>query len=376
MADPNTDIHRVARRRFLAQIPEKIGAVRFDEAFAAAERVLDLAPSAEDFEFLLSPQRGTAPQRGRDSRDFSVRQMYDILAALGRREDDPWRLQLRFCLLERLQRGPEAFALTEKLRGLPERYGWMRFHRGDMLLRTYGSYPQAREELLAAFELAPAFWKAGALAAEASLCAGEPSRAFAMLDALAGRTKGRNEKMSLLSWRGEMRLWTGQFRLALDDLNEAAAGGARLALCWRGAARLALGMTEEALDDLSAHLVQNPDDREALVWRAEALRRRGRTPAALKDLNRILEADPRHLFALVNRALVHAEAGDRPALRRDLDGLPSEIRDYFEWKTGTAPERGAPAKRVVEMLEGILTAAGGIRRSDRYLFPLWLKERP
>jgi tetratricopeptide (TPR) repeat protein len=189
-------------------------------------------------------------------------------------------------------------------------------------------------------------------------------------------TRPNDGRLALLAWRGEMRLWCGQFLEALEDLNMAVERQFCLALCWRGAAHLSLGKTAEALADLNAHLAGQPDDTEALIWRAEALRRQGQLPAASKDLEHALELYPNLIFATLNRALIHAIQKDHAAMWRDIQSIPSEILHYFEWKTGLRLNKSIPLGDARDLLEDILASAGGVRRSDRYLFPLWMKEHP
>ena len=170
--------------------------------------------------------------------------LYDLLRAAlrrsGRGRFHPWYTLLTTVLLDRLRWSAQALRESEKLVSLPRRYGWMRWHRGLMLLNNHWDPAAAAAEFQAGLEGMPQVWKARALLAELALARGERTRALRTMDRLL-RTVPDSDRASVLAWRGEVRLWIGEYREALADLDSAVARQSPLALCWRGAAHLKLG---------------------------------------------------------------------------------------------------------------------------------------
>jgi hypothetical protein len=100
---------------------------------------------------------------------------------------------------------------------------------------------------------APDFWQAAGTLAECALCQGREAEAFAIMDecvAHLARSGRAGDAEIATVWRGELRLWVGQYAAALADLDAAAAAERPFALGWHGAANLLLGHPERALASL------------------------------------------------------------------------------------------------------------------------------
>ncbi|HXT02222.1 MAG TPA: hypothetical protein VN915_16230 [Elusimicrobiota bacterium] len=357
-ADPSLEL----ADRFRAEISRG----RFVDAFALGERALDEKPSAGAYEALLSP---VSPGPGGASRP-----LYELLELLRRdrsRGHAAWRRHLRLVLLEKLGWPEEALSLSEELEGLPARYAWMRFNRGQMLLNLRWAYGDAEREFRAVLKSAPAFWTAEACLAESALCRGRPKSAFETMSRCVERLRSRpTEFRKAAIWRGELNLWTGRYDAAAADFQPYADEGMPLALCWRGAALLRSGSIREALSDLNESIRLSPRDAETLVWRGEALRLDGQVAPARRDLDEALRLNGSNVWAQINRALCASAAGDAAGFWSDFDLLPARVLRFFEWKLALAVERDAGKGR--SLLEGILAAARGIRRPELYLYPLWM----
>jgi tetratricopeptide (TPR) repeat protein len=362
---------RVEAMRLLVQkLRRLVAAGRFEPAFELGERIMATRPPAEIVEAVMYPvDQGliTLP----DSAFYSLLQAADRRSRAGRWE--AWYILLTTVLLDRLRWTSEAVRESEKFLGLPRRYGWMRWHRGLMLLNNSWDCAKAAAEFQAVLDGAPQVWKARALLAEIALCQGDRAGAFRAMDDIVRTVPMEMDRASVLAWRGEMRLWMGEYRQALRDLDAAVAGRSPLALCWRGAANLNLGNYPAAMQDLDAQLRSHPEDQEALVWRGEAKRRAGRWREALADLDAACRIGNTPLWAYLNRALVRAQLKDLPGMRSDFLMIPERVRSYFSWKMGKDVKPDSPPGTITAQLLAILKAARGVRRNDQYLFSLWLK---
>lgn len=352
--------------RLLGRVHFDLSEGRFRAAFFLAERLLDMHPSAEQTESLLCLHRAI-------SLHAAYKSLRDLQHAAD--ADSPWGRQLRATLLLKVGREPEAFAETEEFKDFPKRYAWMRFHHAEILLRFRSDYRASAAEFRTVVQATPSFWKAQALTAECLLCSGDRRRAFSIMDRVVERLDGFDEA-SACAWRGEMKLWCGRDREALEDLDAAVVGKVPLAWCWRGAARLRLGDASGAVRELGEALKRSPDDVEALVWRGEALRRLGAFEKSRADLDRVVFRESRNPFARANRALLSLTRGDLASAVSDARAIPDDVLRYFEWKAGTPVEDVISVRKLKELLEDILATGGGVRRGERYLAPLWLSDRP
>jgi len=359
----------VALKQLAQKMRGLIHAGRFETAFALGERIMATRPPAEVIEDVMYPvDRGLAT--------FPDSGLYDLLQAAlkhsGRGRFRPWYILLTTVLLDRLHWSSEALRESEKFLSLPSRYGWMRWHRGLMLLNNHWDKSAAAAEFQAVLQSMPQVWKARALLAEIALLQDDRAGAFRIMDQLL-RNVTDYDRGSTLAWRGEMRLWAGEYRAAIPDLNEAIRWESPLALCWRGAAHVKLGNFPDALRDLDSQLRSHPEDQEALIWRGEARRLLGRLREALADLDAACRFGNSPLWAYVNRALTRARLRDVLGLRSDYLLVPEWVRSYFSWKLGADVKPDTPPRIITAQLEAMLEAARGIRRNDQYLYSLWLK---
>jgi tetratricopeptide (TPR) repeat protein len=364
--------------RLIRRFHAHLAAARFDAAFEIAEALLDFGPSAEGYEFLTCPIDPS--QTG--LRDGELRELLERLEAVGTSRYPAWREHLRASLLQRLPRtGKVDFGAA--MIDVPERYGWMRFLHGHFVRDHKLAYREAIADFDATFRAAPGFWKAAACKAECVLCLGEEQEAFRTFDECIARVRRlglSGDLAAAIAWRGELRLWVGHYQAALRDFEEAGTGGwlatlgpkgsTLLALGWRGAAHLMLGQTEQALIDLDRVLRRTPDDAEALAWRGEAHARLARWDAALADFDRSARKTAQPVWPLVGRALVKARMGDADGLLSDYDLLPARVTTFFERTMSIDVARDA--ERATAVLESMRAAARGIRRSDLYMYPLWM----
>ena len=340
---------------------------RFDRAFEVGELVMAAHPSAEVMESLMYPlDTGLTT--------FPETRFYELLSALKRRPNSrrfqAWNVLMASVLLDRLRWSREAIRESEKMLVFPRRYAWMRWHRGLMVLDNHWDYSVARADFHAVLDSAPQVWKATALLAEIDISEGKTSRAFLAMTQLSRSVVGP-DLIAVRTWRAEMRLWIGQYRVALPDLDWAVRQGSPLARCWRGACFVKLGRLAEALLDLDEQLRVHPDDYEARVWRGEARRLIGLRHAAIEDLDAVLRHS-NDLWAHVNRGLTRASLGDRAGLWDDYASLPDWVRHYFIWKLGKEIGPDSPLDAISAQLEAILKAARGVRRNNQYLYPLWI----
>jgi tetratricopeptide (TPR) repeat protein len=361
--------HGEALKLLVRRLRELVAAGKFDAAFDLGERIMATRPPAEVVEAVMYPvDRGlsTFPDSG----------LYDLLQAALKRSargrHPAWYLLLTTVLLDRLRWSAQALRESEKLMALPRRYGWMRWHRGLLLLNNHWEKDSAAAEFRAVLESAPQVWKARALLAELDLAQGARARALRTMDGLLREVQDP-DRPAVLGWRGEMRLWIGEYRKALPDLDAAIERRSPLARCWRGGAYVKLGRFREALADLDAQLQSHPEDQEALVWRGEARRLMGRPREALADFDAACRLGNSPLWAYINRALAREKLGDVRGLWADYLLVPEWVRSYFSWKLGADVGSDTPPRVVAAQLEAVLAAARGIRRNDQYLYSLWIE---
>jgi tetratricopeptide (TPR) repeat protein len=363
-------MNRSDPRSLISHMRGELWEGRFDAAFDMGEELLDSELDAECYEEIINLIDRAAPRNARAR----------LVALLRQVERDrsthhvPWRRYLRFVLLSRLSLVEEAFAASVGLTQLPARYGWMRFDRAGLLLSRLWAYEQAIVEYEATLASTPRFWKAVACRAEAELCLGRQDRAHAILDECVRGLRDRGlevEETLAIIWRAELRLWTGDYAQALEDLEDPARRGYALALGWRGAASLLLGDPAQALADLDQALAADPRDGEAVVWRAEALAHQERWDEAVVEFSRAAAMTHPPVWPLIGRALVKERLGDRAGFLADLDRLSGPDVGLLRATSGrTAPP---DLGRTAAWLEALRAGARGIRRPEQWLRPLWMK---
>jgi tetratricopeptide (TPR) repeat protein len=364
--------HRQAteQERLRSRIREAIAEDRVDAAFDLAEQLLDAKPDAASYEFLLFPIERSVG--GSDSA-----RLYDLLHAL--ESDDSthhraWRVLLRFALLERLEWHEEACTLAAQFKDLPERYAWMRYNRATVLMNRHWAYDEAWEDIAATRRAAPDYWQAAGTLAECALCQGRAVDAFAIMDECIThlRAAGRAEEADIATaWCAELRLWVGDYAQALAGLSAAAAAERPFALCWHGAASLLLGDAPRALASLDTAARLTPRDFEVYVWRGETYERLGQWDQALADFDHAAKMTGMPVWPLVGRALVKRRIGDGAGVIADFKALPRRIATFFQWKTRTQVE--SDPEKAVHVLLHMRKAARGLRRTERYLEPVWMQ---
>jgi tetratricopeptide (TPR) repeat protein len=259
------------------------------------------------------------------------------------------------------------------------RYGWMFKEIGrKRLFSLPPDYRGARKAFALALASPPPEADAFGRMAETELCLGLEQEAFGWLAKALEACPGQEGE--LLAWRGELRLFMGDYPGALQDLRSAVSLKAYYARTWLALALLKAGRLAPALTAARRAVDANPNDGEALVVRGEILRLKGELARARQDLLLALKGTfpYRHaLWAGLNLILLELEAGNPPgaaaALRlmavRSRGAGPAE--DLCRELAGAFPSPG----RLKRAVEEIFLAARGCRRDEAYLFALWLPRR-
>ncbi len=332
---------------------------RYEEAFRAAEEVLDAPDSGTVLSRLWNPwgDRSSAMPTG-----FFPARLKKLAAAKLSPELEPYRAFLRGALLYYTGDYAGALRSFDGLPALPaERYGWMRFPAGLAALYRL-EFSRAFKEFSASEKAAVSRVTSMGRLAEVCFCTGSYAAGLKKL-------RGAQElaplwaRAGLLAWEGQLRLFAGRYKEALVPLSAGALGGDDAAYCWRGAALLRLGRLAEALVDLDKAVELFPTDREARVWRAEARSLAGNPAGALADLESVLAHGPNN-WAYIDRALLRSDAGDEQGMRADFRLVAPEIR--------RALARAAGGRDVRARLEKAHELALGDRRDEKYFNHAWL----
>jgi tetratricopeptide (TPR) repeat protein len=311
----------------------------------------------------LDPLLDTAPT-------VTYRKLRDMMlkAEFNRAESEalpaPWR---EFCLASlewAAGRDLEALRLLDAGSKASPRYYWFRYYIAEILLRRLDLYDMAREEIQGVIAKCPWLWEARNLWTESLIAVGHPEP----LKAVKSVTVPEQSRAAFLAWRGALELWTGEYELAVKDLDVAAAMDNPDALCWRGGALCKLGRLQESKRDLDRLLEIDPHDPEGLVWRGELNRLLGRLPESLKDLADVIAISGDKPWAHVNRALVRLEQKDLLGAYKDFALMYLERRDVE--RVEKSPLSAAKLK---DLLEDALAAARGCRRSDPHLNIGWMR---
>lgn len=296
-----------------------------------------------------------------------LRDMY--LKAEFRREEaeklpSPWK---EFCLssLEwAADRDLEALRLLAAGAAKSPRFNWMRYYIAEIFLRRLDLYDAARAEIQAVVTKNPWLWEARCLWAESLIAVGHPEP----LKAVREVATPAQARPAFLAWRGALELWTGEYALAVKDLDIAAGLDNPDALCWRGGALCKLGKLKEAKQDLDRLLKMDPHDPEGLVWRGEVHRLLGKKKESLKDLADVIAISGDKPWAHVNRALLKLEQKDLEGAYADFASMYLNYQDLD--RLGKSP---FTAVKLKSLLEAALAAARGCRRSDPHLNIGWMK---
>jgi len=175
------------------------------------------------------------------------------------------------------------------------------------------------------------------------------------------------------SYRGELRLWLGDYDRARTDLESALAQRQTTRWAYYGLALLA--NVEEAPQralaycERSVQVIGNIGP-SIHIHRGEALRRLGRTDAARRELRRACDLAPTRVAGRLNLALADGDAGERAAeaagfvwLREQAPGLLSDAGaelDLLQW----ADEAPLPRDALRALLEHMLRLMRGNRATS------------
>ncbi|MBI3554152.1 MAG: tetratricopeptide repeat protein [Elusimicrobia bacterium] len=346
-------------RRFRANA--KLG--RWDESFAEADKLLKGGPAQDCIDGLIvTPEPSELQQTLEGLKEFS-----------SAHSKSPWPAFFRACLLSNMGRGDEALREMSRFDKLPARYAWMRCKRGELLMVNRRDYPAAQREYEAALRGAPEFWRARAASAENALCRGAPARAFKTLELLVKAMPAQNKPWAQAA-QGRLLLWSGRYAEALACLEPGVQSGVPQALRHRGAALLLLEKWDQARSDLDESLRQTPSDSEALTWRGELKRRRGDFKGALEDLAAARRQDSANpIWSLANGALAKGAMGDAHGMWTDFQNIRRDVLDAFEKAAKTEAKSPAQTDKVRAVLEAGLRLARGMRATNEYLFPVWMR---
>lgn len=287
-----------------------------------------------------------------------------------------WFAYYRAVLLGLLSRPADAAAEYGRIERLdPVRYSWMRqaFVVVSLeLLDLRGAVAICRSIL----EHCPDHWWVRCRMAEAHLAQGARTaglREFARAEATADASARRE----VLTWRGEVLLWLGDYRAALAKLDEAIALGAKtFTYGWRGAARLKLGDLKGAVEDLDRAVALDAKDMEALVWRGEALRLLGRHVEALRDLDAFVADCPGCCWGRFNRGLVRSALGDEEGMADDYAQVPSRVTSFIRRRLGLPEDRTPCRAEMRKVMAAGLEMGRGIRRWEGYVNMIWMAPAP
>ncbi|MFH2203060.1 MAG: tetratricopeptide repeat protein [Elusimicrobiota bacterium] len=289
--------------------------------------------------------------------------LHALHALAAKRPRSPWPRFFAGALLCHMGRGWEGLALLDAAPQPRGRGGWMRCAAGFQRLHL-GLYRDAAADFTAALKFLPGAWWAWCFLAETHLCAGDAARAQKDMVRAEKSAPDAAARGEILAWWGEILLWQGRYKEALCRLE---ATGSAYAACWRGAALMQLGRNDEALAALDRALTPGARDPEALVWRGELRRRLGRHKESLTDLDQAVQLGGGS-WALVNRALTRRRLGDQAGMWRDFAAVPDELVGH----AAAHSRRPWDADGAAALLERLLKSARGVRRTDRYVSPVWM----
>lgn len=340
---------------------------RYEDAFAFGERIIDADRGLRTMQILGHPWSNLATYQLDRAKAFARdAEVLRDLAARGR--GSPWTAYYLIPV-----GGGTADGLAAALDAAPaERFAWMRQDLGRRLIRERRFLEATRAFELAFASSKPKDWRALAFAAEAFLCLGRPREAFKAFGAARKTAALHADQGDSLAWEGELRLWAGQYRRALEVLDRAVELEAPFAFCWRGAAKHLLGRSREGLADLEEGLRHFPRDAEAYVWRAEIQRALGKRELALESLA-VAESklaqdseEESRLWVHALRGLLRADAGDAAGLDTAFAKLPPDVAGFLT-------SREKDRRRALALA---LRLGRGCRRPEHYTQALWVRVRP
>ncbi|HAZ08553.1 MAG TPA: hypothetical protein DCZ01_08555 [Elusimicrobia bacterium] len=218
---------------------------------------------------------------------------------------------------------------------------------------------------------APSHWWVRCRMAEAYLAKGDKEQALREFER-ARKVGDATVRREVLTWNGEIFLWLGEYKKALEMLDEAVALGAQTFIYgWRGATLWKLGRRDEALADLDLAVELDPKDFEARAWRGEVYRVMGRHDESIRDLDHVIASAPDNLWAYFNRALIR----DGKGLAADFSAIPREVTAFIGGELGLPRGSSFGPAEMRKILTAGLEMAKGIRRSESYVRRIWMAGR-
>ncbi|MEU8522477.1 type IV secretory system conjugative DNA transfer family protein [Streptomyces sp. NPDC048577] len=306
----------------LVLLAEKHAAAgRLEEALAAADRAVELAPDDTMARLRRSSTRLSAQRPGDAAADIDHVLANSPHAAL--------ELVLVAATLHRCA-GEDEKALSGYARALeadPDNQEAL-IGRATVLYSN-NQREQALADLDRVLHLAPENAEALAARGEIHRVAGRLEPALADLD---HALRLEPDNAFALRGRADVHHLVGRYEEAVADFD----GALRLerdnvfALTRRGESHRMAGRYEEAVADFDGALRLEPDNVFALSSRGELHRERGRLEEALTDLNHALRLEPEHAFALGVRGRVHRSAQRYAEARADLERA-LELSPGFQW---------------------------------------------
>lgn len=308
---------------------------------------------------------------------FIARELVRMRAAAKGGGFPHWFAYYRAILLSDASRDQEKALLElERIKGLdPERYSWM---LQSFVLVKLGEldFPGAVAISRDILSRAPSHWWVRCRMAEAIMAGGDAAAGLREFEE-AERTCAPGQLGEVLTWHGEALLWLGEYPRALEKLDAAVAAGAKtFVFGWRGAVRLKLGDRAGALADLDAAVALDPKDFEARGWRAEAHRLLGRDAAARADIEHLVAHGPKNYWTYINRALLRDAAGDAAGMAADMEEVPAEMLALAMRRLGIPGDKTLRRAEMGSILTSLLEWAGGIRRWEKYVQPIWMERAP
>lgn len=349
----------------------------YAQAFRLGEAVLDALGALESPGQLMWPwwrkvRRAVAEDRFIDAELRRIR-----AAARGGRFPH-WFAYYRAILLSDASRDQDKAILEyERIKDLdPARWSWMlqSFVLVKLGVPDYAGAISISRDIL---RRAPSHWWVRCRMAEACMASGDVPQGLREFEE-AERTCGEAMLGEVLTWHGEALLWLGEYARALEKLDAAVARGAKtFTFGWRGAARFKAGDAAGALADLDRAVELDPKDFEARGWRAEVYRVLGRRAEAAADLDLVIAQGPTNYWVYMNRALLRDDLGDEAGMAEDFAQAPRDMIALVAGKLGL-PRTGARPGRAQmrRILNAALDWAGGIRRWEKYVQPIWMERLP
>ena len=343
---------------------------KYDLAFETAENIIDAPMHDRVLSRLWNPWGDRASAM---PKIFFIDRLNALKRAKIRKKFEHYRVFFRAALLFYNNRREEAIREFKKMPKLsPERYGWMHFPIGWTYLyscKFQSALNEFKQSVKSEVSRIPSMGRIG----EIYICTGSFAKGFDEF-AKALKVAAFEETAGLITWKGQMHLFTGDYKTAVKLLGKGAELGDDVAFCWRGAAYARMGRLKQALNDLDKAIKLFPTDLEARVWRAEVLRLSGKYEQSLKDINIVIAADDKYVWAYFNRALIRSAMNDYKGMKEDFEKIDGNIIQFIENKL-FAGKKPASMERMLKVLEEGCKVAMGNRRNDKYFYPIWMGEK-